>query len=244
MRAILGLTQKELKEQFNSPMIYVLTGLFCLLTGWLFFNYLATSRAVEDVTITSSVVMPILGNINFIFLLLVPLITMKSFAEEKKLNTIELLLLSKLSHIQIIAGKFLSSLFTCLFMIMFSLVFPIVLVLSGYQDWGILITGYLGLILSVSCFVAVGIFCSSLTNNQVFSALLTFCILMGITLLVLVANVSYNFMVSQILQYFSVSFHFEGFIKGVIKSYDLIYFITFVTFFLFMTERSLDSRNW
>ncbi len=244
LRNIKVLFLKEIKEQLSSPLIYSLTGLFCLLIGWLFFNYLVLSKDAYNETLTVSVIMPIFGNMNFIFVLIAPLITMRAFAEEKKQSTIELLLLSDLTHVQIIMGKFFATLAVAIFMIAFTGLFPIILAISGYSDWGIIFTSYIGLIFTVACFISVGLFTSSLTNNQIFAALLSFFLIFIMMLLVLATNVSYNYIVSQILQYFSSSFHFQDFVKGVIKSYNLIYFISFIFFFFYLTNKSLDSRNW
>src|SRR3989339_904060 len=234
---------KELKDQFTSPLIYSLTGLFCLLIGWLFFNYMVLSKDYYNETLTTSVIIPIFANMNFIFVLIAPLITMRSFAEEKKQNTIELLFLSHLGPWQIIIGKFLAAWIVAIFMIAFTGLFPLVLALSGYSDFGVLFSSYAGLICTVACFVAVGIFTSSLTNNQIFAALLAFFLIFILMLLVLIMNVSYNYLLAQILQYLSSSFHFQDFVKGVIKSYNLIYFISFIFFFFYLTHESLDSRN-
>ena len=244
MKGIYFISYREIKEQLASPMIYALTGLFCFLIGWLFFNYLVLSKDSYSETLTASVLMPIFGNMNFIFLLIVPLITMKSFAEEKKQHTLDLLLLSKMGHYQIIIGKFISAFLICVFIISFTFVFPLILAISGYSDWGLVFSSYVGLLFIVGSFISVGLFSSSLTNNPILAALITFCTLMGMMLLALSVNISYNFIVAQIFRYFSGAYHFQSFVRGLIKSEDVIYFLSFIFFFIFMTNRSLDSRNW
>lgn len=235
---------RELKDMFTSPLIYIVTGLFCLMMGWLFFNYLMLAKELSSMTMTYSVLAPIFGNMNFIFIFLAPLLTMKLFAEEKKQNTIELLLMSRLGNLQIILGKMLASVVIVLFILSFTLVFPIILAFSGYHDWGIVGTCYLGISLSVICYISVGIFTSSLTENQIVAAILSFCILLGLLLLVMSVNATNNLIMGQIAQYLSVPFHYEGFVRGAVATHNIVYYFSFVGFFLYLTHKSLESRNW
>ena len=159
-------------------------------------------------TLLQSVFNPIFGNMNFIFLFFAPLLTMHSFALEKRQGTLGLLLLSNLSHIEIILGKFFAVMVTTLFMLSFTLILPLILAIAGYSEWSFILTGYLGIVFSVCCYVAVGIFTSSLTDNPVISAVLSFCILLGMMLIVLSANTSENPLVGKILRYIAIPFHY------------------------------------
>lgn len=245
MRGVFILCQRELKESFSSPLIYILTALFSAIMGWLFFNYLISSgQELTNLTLTNTVLVPIFGNMNFIFVFLAPLITMRLLAEEKKLYTLDLLFQSELRHWQIIIGKFLASTLQILFMLSFTLIFPIILAFSGYADWGIVGSSYLGIILSVMCYLAVGLFASSLTENQIVAAVLTFCLLLGIMLLVATANATQNTIVAEIFQYMSTPYHFESFVRGSVRSFNLVYFASFMGFFFYGTHLSLDARNW
>lgn len=238
------LTKKELKDAFYSPLVYVLCGLFSLMMGWLFFNYLLQSKQMTSATMTQGVITPIFGNINFIFIFLCPLLTMRSFAEEKKQKTLDLLLRSKLSHLQIILAKFISNVSIVLFMLSLTMLFPIILALSGYSDWGVVLSSYLGILLSIMAYTIVGLFCSSLTDNQIVASLLTFCLLLGSMLLVISVNATNNYLLALIIQYLTIPFHYEGFTKGLIRSYSLVYFISFYSFFILLTLKSLESRKW
>lgn len=238
------LAKKELKDSFSSPLIYVLTGLFSLMMGWLFFNYLIQSRQMTTTTMTQGVITPIFGNINFIFVFLCPLITMRSFAEEKKQFTLDLLLRSELSEMQIILGKFISNVAMVLFMLSLTLLFPLILSFSGYSDWGVVWSSYLGIVLSIMAYTAVGLFCSSLTDNQIVASLLTFCILLGSMLLVISVNATNNYLFALIVQYTTIPFHYEGFTHGLLRSYSIVYFICYFAFFFLLTLKSLQSRKW
>lgn len=238
------LYKKEVKDYFLSPMLYILTALFCAIIGWLFFNYIVLSKDATTSSLTQAVLLPIFGNMNFIFLFMAPLLTMRCFAEEKKLNTLDLLFHSRLDNVQIILGKLLASFTAAFFMLSFTFVFPIVLSVSGYSDWAVVGTAYLGLFLSVLSYLSVGLFASSLTENQVVAALVGFCILLCSMLLVMSANATQNYLLGQILSYLSVPFHFEAFARGAIKSYSFIYFGSLIGFFVFITRETLESRNW
>lgn len=238
------LAKKELADSFRSSLLYVLTGFFSLLMGWLFFNYLVLSSEMTAGTLLQSVFNPIFGNMNFIFLFFAPLLTMHSFALEKRQGTLGLLLLSNLSHIQIILGKFIAIVLSTIFMLSFTLILPLILSFAGYSQWALIFTGYAGIIFSICCYVSVGIFASSLTDNPVISAVISFCILMGMMLIVLSANASDNPIVGEILSYLAIPFHYEGFVRGAVKSYSLVYFVSVTGFFLWLSERSLESRNW
>lgn len=238
------LLKKEIRNTLAHPMIYVLSGLFCLIVGWLFFNYLVLAKEATKLSLTYSVLRPIFGNMNFIFLFLAPLITMGAFAEEKKQHTLDLLLQSKLTFGQIILAKFLSSLFIVLFMLSLTLIFPIILAMADYSDWGTVGASYLGIIFSIMCYLSVGLFTSALTENQIIAALLAFCLLLSSMLLVLSASATQNYMLGQIFQYLSVPFHYEVFSRGAIKNYNIVYFASFIFFFSYLTQQSLGARKW
>ena len=244
IKKITLLSRKELKDAFSSPLIYVLAGLFSLMMGWLFFNYLLQSKEMTTTTMTQGVIIPIFGNINFIFVFLCPLITMRSFAEEKKQHTLDLLLRSELIEMQIILGKFISNVLLIFFMLSLTLLFPVILMFSGYSDWGVVWSSYLGVALSVMAYTSVGIFCSSLTDNQIVASLMTFCILLGSMLLVISVNATNNYLFALIIQYMTIPFHYEGFTRGLLRSYSFVYFICYLTFFFILTLKSLQSRKW
>jgi ABC-2 type transport system permease protein len=241
---IKAILKKELKDVFGSPLIYILSGLFCFMMGWLFFNYLQQAKNLSTANIGQAVIAPLFGNINFIFVFLAPLITMRSFAEEQKQHTLDLLISSKLTLIQIVWGKFLAHFSMVCFMLLFTMIFPLILSFSGYNDWGVVFSSYLGTILSVMAYLAVGLFCSSLTDNQIVAALLTFCFLLGSMLMVISVNATNNYIFALMVQYFTIPFHYEAFSKGIIRSYSLIYFGTFIGFFFLLTVKSLQSRKW
>lgn len=235
---------KELRSIFLSPLIYVLTALFCLLIGWLFFNYIILSKELFSATLTQTVLVPVFGNMNFIFLFLAPLLSMGSLAAEKQNGSLELLEMSRLSVVDIVLGKYLALLSVALFMLLFTIVFPLVLHLSGYNDWGIVLTNYLGIFLSVGAYLAVGLFASSLSSNQLIAALSAFAILMVLLLLALSVNATGNLYLGNFFRYLSIPYHFEKFSTGALVSYSGVYFASFISFFLLLVGCRLSARKW
>jgi ABC-2 type transport system permease protein len=212
--------------------------------GWLFFNYLVGAKELSTVNIKDTVITPIYGNMNFLFIFLCPLLTMRSFSEEKKASTLDLLLSSRLTETEIIVSKFISYIVQIIFMLSFTVLFPIILTFSGFNDWGLIFTSYLGVLFSIICYIAVGLFCSSLTDNQIIASVLTFCILLGSMLLVISVNATNNFILGQMVSYLTVPYHYDAFTKGVIKSYSLVYYVSFTFFFYQLTLKSIQSRKW
>ena len=235
---------KEVRDVFLSPLVYILSALFGLMMGWLFFNYIIAGLEITEQTMTRTVFIPLFGNMNFIFLFLAPMLTMRSFSEERKDHTLNFLLSSKLTELEIILAKLTSSFAMAAFMIGLTLVFPVVTMMSGYSDWGVIFTSYAGLLLCVLCYLSVGLLASSLTESQVVAALLGFTILFGLMLLVLAGSVMNNPMVSEMLQFLSINSHYESFVSGAIRSYNIFYFISFIGFFTYLTYLSLTARKW
>lgn len=238
------LFKKEWQDSFLSPMTYILTGLFTILIGYLFYSYIIGAGELTQVTLTKSVLAPTYGTMNSILLFLIPILTMRSFSEEKRDETMDLLLRSPLSNMQIIFAKFLSNFATIVFMLMWTLIFPLILSISGYSDWGVVITSYIGIIFSVMCYISVGMFTSSLTENQILAVFMSFCILIGLMATTATASATPNLIVRQIMQYFSVAYHYSGFSAGAIKSFSLLFFVSFCSIFFLMTAKVLESRKW
>ena len=243
-KSLFTLLKKELKDHFSSPLVYLLGSLFSLIVGWFFFNYLVLSKNPTSLTLIEGVVKPLLGNIHFLFIFIIPLITMGTFAEERKQNTLPLLLRSPMGPLDLILGKFSASMVVVIFLLLLTAICPLMIYLSGAEGMGVVYTGYLGLIGCSLCYVSLGIFSSSLTDNQIVAAILSFSLLIVVILLGLMANASSNVLVGQIFQYFSTPAHFEGLIRGAIKSFSLIYFLSFTIFFLFLTHLSIERQDW
>ncbi|OUR98491.1 hypothetical protein A9Q84_03515 [Halobacteriovorax marinus] len=236
--------KRELKEALSSPLFYILCAIFSAIVGWLFYNYILGSKEHTGTTLTNNVLIPLFGVMNSLFMFFSPILTMNSFVEEKNSGTLDLLLRSKVSIWEIILGKFLSHVTLISLMLSLSIICPLILMFSGYSDWGIVGSAYLGLILNISCYIIVGLFASSLTENQIVSGFVSFSIILGILLVNLTANTANSFIVGQIFNYLNNISHFSYFVKGDIRSYSFIYYSSFVGLFMLFTSKSLESRRW
>jgi len=176
-------------------------------------------------------------------LMIIPIITMRSFADEKKMKTFRLLLSSPVHLREIILGKFLACMIVVAVMILISSYSVGFLFLLGEPEPGPVITGYLGVLLMAGCCVSVGIFASSLTDNQIIAAVLTF----GFSLFMWVIGwgaQAAGSITGQVLQYISIVDHLERFLKGLVNTSDLVYYLSFILFNLFLCHRVLDSNRW
>ena len=182
MRNVLTIVGKELRAYFVSPIAYVVLTGFLLLGGWFFFNLLSRFNmllsiytqlqqgAADQLNLNEFVIAPLMHNLSIVLVILVPMITMRAYAEEKKGGTYELLLTSPLRTGEIVLGKFLASFVFICIMLGMTGVYPAVLIAFGNPEIGVLLAGYLGLLLLATSFVAVGLLTSSFTENQIIAA--------------------------------------------------------------------------
>lgn len=170
---------------------------------------------------------------------------MRSWAEEKKSGTIELLLTSPLEDYQIVLGKFFSSLFFLLIGLLLSVFVPLIVSYYGSLDWGVILSTYLGLLLQGSAYIALGIWISALTDNQIIAFILA---LVASFFFYLVGQVGFLITMPKILVPFfrlvGLSPHFESISRGVIDSRDILYYLSFAGFFLFLNARSIAARRF
>ena len=252
MRNVLAIAQREVNAYFSSPIAYVLIGFFALLFGWFFYVPLAffeqQSMAMgmnpnQTLNINQMLIGPTLLNTTVIMLFLFPLITMRTYSEEKRSGTIELLLTSPVTDLQIILGKFLGAMLLYAGMLAVTLIHMAILFAYGEPEWKPIATGYLGLLLMGGCFLSLGLFISSLTKNQIVAGIATF----AVFLMLWVINWIGTFVgptTQAVLAHLSLTDHFDDFAKGVIDTKHLIYYASFMAFGLFLTAKSVDSERW
>lgn len=256
MKNALTIAGKELRSYFVSPIGYVVLTGFLLLGGWFFFNLLArfnfllsiysamrNPEAQARLNLNDFVVAPLLHNLSVVLVILVPVITMRSFAEEKRTGTYELLMTSPLSIAEIVAGKFLGAFAFLLVMIGLTAIYPLILLLYGNPEMGIIACGYLALLLLATAFVTVGLLTSSLTENQIISAVSCLVVLLLLYVIAWPAETA-GAGLGAVLKYLSLTEHFSEMVKGVIDTKDLVYFVSVILLSLFLTQRSVESVRW
>jgi ABC-2 type transport system permease protein len=182
-------------------------------------------------------------NLTVINLLVVPLVTMRTYAEERRSGTIELLMTSPVTDLQIIVGKFLGAMSLYAAMLGITLVHMAILFVYGNPEWKPIASGYLGLLLLGGCFVSLGLFFSSLTRNQIVAGMFTFAVLLLFWILDWVGSLA-GPGVEKVVGYLSLTGHLEDFVRGVIDSQHVIYYLSFITFSLFITAKAVDSERW
>lgn len=253
MTKIWVITEKEIKSYFSSPIAYGLMAFFAALSG--FFFYAATAFFVErgmeaqmsgrqfPMNVNEWVIRPLLTNISVIGLFLIPMITMRLFAEEKSTGTMELLLTSPVTDLEIIVGKWLAALILYASILGISALQIAILFLYGRPDWKPVLVGYLGLLLQGGCLLAIGSFISTLTKKQIIAGGGTFaaCLLLWVMDWVSAYNPS-SF--GKVISYLSVVAHFEPFSKGVLDTKDIIFYVSMIFFGLFLTSRAMESLRW
>ena len=258
MRNFIAVYTKEMRSYFVSPVAYVIAGVFLFLSGYLFRNILMqfnfwclqfsqqqgmAGMGMPTLNLNEMVVTQFFAVMDFIWLMVVPMLTMRLIAEEKKSGTIELLMTSPISTVEIILGKFFACFSLYTIIVALTLVFCAILEIYGDPDWGPIFTAYLGYMLLGGTFIGVGLLASSLTENQIVAVLLSF----GLLLLLWLIDWSASFAgptAAKILEYVSIIQHLRDFQRGVIDTKDVIFYLSFIFFSLFLTSRIIESQRW
>ncbi len=236
--------KKELRVYFGSFIVYSLATAFLFLTGYFFYTDMVFYDLFGDfMDITASLWAYYFQDVRFVTILILPLLTMRLFAEEKKLGTIELLWTYPLKDPHIILGKFFACFLVYLLMMLCTLLYPVLLSSVYPFAWGPPLAGYLGVILLGATCIAVGTFISSLTENQVVCAMSTYGVLIFFWFLNWNEEAVGPQLVNVVIR-FSLFDRFEDFSKGVINTGDVVFFCVTTLFFLYLTLQSLESRKW
>jgi ABC-2 type transport system permease protein len=254
MGNILAIAHKELRAYFASPIAWVILGLFALLFGYFFYAFLVLfvrqsmqmgqmGMGPQTVNVNLYMIRPLLQNATVIMLFVLPMITMRTYSEEKRSGTMELLLTSPVTDLQIIVGKFLGALALYAAMLLVTAIYVSLLFVYGDPEWRPVLTGYFGLLLLGGCFISVGLLVSSLTRNQIVAGMATFGVFLMLWVIGWIADFS-GPTTRAVVQYLSITEHFDDFAKGIIDTKHVIYYLSFITFGLFLTAKAVDSERW
>jgi len=251
VRNILAIAQKELRSYFSSPIAYIIIGFFALPFGVFFYLYLGAfvrqslqmAQYGGSMNINQQVIRYVLQNASVIILFIMPMITMRTYSEEKRSGTIELLLTSPVTDVQIIIGKFLGALGLYVAMLLVTVVYIAILFVYGSPEWRPLVASYLGLLLMGGAFLSIGLLISSTTNNQIVAGIISFVVFLMLWIVGWFAESSGPIM-GEVAKYLSITEHFDDFSKGIIDTKHVIYYLSLITFGLFLTAKSVDSERW
>ncbi len=253
MRNILAVAGKELRSYFHSPIAYLVLTVYSLVCGFVFYSYTAVyinnafrmqmmgGAGAPNFTLNAYIIRPMLeGFLLVVLLFLAPLLTMRLYAEEKRSGTIELLLTSPLTDLQIILGKFLGVMTLYAALVAITFLYIGLLFIYGNPDAKPLIASALGMLLYGAALLAIGMWISTFTRNQIIAGVVTMVVLLLLYVLVWVRNYSPG-TVGQFIGGLSLSEHMENFAKGVIDLSDLVYYLSIVVLGVFLTARSVDA---
>lgn len=237
MKNIGAISRKELGSYLTSPMAYIVTAIFLALSGTFFSTYLA-GTSFEDTSIRG-----FLDAAQILILMFAAVLTMRLVAEEKKMGTWELLLTAPVRDAEIVAGKFLGSLAVLAGMLVLTLYFPFLLVLFGDPDLGTIGTSYLGLLLLGCACLSIGIFASTLSSNQIVSAVVAGGIFFGLWFLGAVESFATG-AIKELVPYLSLSHHFADFTRGIVDTRAIVYYLSVTALFLYLAIGSIQTARW
>jgi ABC-2 type transport system permease protein len=237
MENMLIIAKKEFKSYFISPIAYVFITVFLVISNFLFFQGFFLNNQAD--------MRGYFSLLPWIFLFFVPAVTMRSWSEEKKGRTLELLLTWPVSDLEVVIGKFLAAFAFLAVAIFASVTIPITIMTLGTPDMGPIIGGYLGALLMGAAYLAIGLWISSHTENQI----IAFIVGVVVTFILFIISNPFVLMavphwMAPVLDYVGLGNHFESIERGVIDSRDILYYLSIVGFFLFLNVQSLGSRKW
>ena len=257
MRHVGAIAGRELRSIFSTPVAYVMFSVYLVFSGFAFFlsltGFLSALQQIqafqrfdllEQFNLNTSVIEPSLGIFSFVFLLLIPLLTMRAFAEEQATGTIELLLTSPLTIWEIVLGKYLAILVVLGMLVGLSALYPALLFYYGDPELLPTLAGLMGLFLYGAAFAAIGCLISSLTRSQISAALVTFFAGMILYLIDYFAELSLQGTSQQVVRYLGLRVHFDELVSGVVKTDDLVYFAVVVVFFVSGARAATESLRW
>jgi ABC-2 type transport system permease protein len=234
---VLSVAKKEFRSYFDSPIAYIFITAFLLLVNFL---YMWTFFIAGQADLR-----PFFGFMPFVFLFFVPSITMRMWAEERKMGTLEVLLTLPVQEKEVVLGKFLSSLALLALMLALTFNLPLMVGALGKPDWGMIVCGYLGTLLLGASYLAIGLFASALSENQIVAFILA--IVIGVALLI-VGEWFFLMLVPDIfvpvLEYLGLGAHFESLGRGVIDSRDILYYLSIIGIFLYLNVNVVENRSW
>lgn len=248
-----AVARREFSSFFVSPIAYIVIAAFLLIMGWMFFytlvHFMQYSMQAQlygggqKVSLIEAVVQPIYSSMNLIFIFVLPFVTMRVFAEEKKQHTVQLWMTAPVRMGEMVLGKFFAVFCLLLLLLLLSGVYPAIVLLGGNAEWGPVLTSVLGCLLLGSCYLAMGLCFSSMTENQIVAGALTFagCLFFWI---ISWASSTSGSIASEVLNYLSLIQHWKSFGDGILRFSDVLYYVSFIGFFLWMTRQVLDSYRW
>lgn len=255
MMNVLTIAKKDLRTYFTSPIAYILMAVFSFIMGFMFFSilsiYIAQSGQFQQYgmgkapSVSDAILRPFFGNMNVVLLFMVPFITMRLLAEEKRNNTIELLLTAPVKISEIVLGKFFSALAFVAVLIGLTMPFLVALAIATNPDWATVAMAYVGTLFMIGVYIAVGVFWSSFTENQIVAGVLTFGTILFFWIIKWISfNSGSGSLIGDVLGYLSIVDHYEDFSRGVFNTKDVFFYLSAMGLGLYLTYKNLESYTW
>jgi len=245
--------KREVGAYFTTPMAYIIMGLFMTITGYIFYSLLISfventqqvpSLYRSGLDFVNQVTIQLFTNINLFLVIFCPILTMRTFAAEKKNGVLDLYFSSPVSDTELILAKYLGLLIKGFVLLGITIIFPIILWSLKTPDFSFVLTGYLALFLNLSCYLSLGLFASSVTSSQVVAGVITYVGILFFWMISWASLISSNYLYANIFKFISVVKHFEVITKGSLSLSSVSYFISFNIIFLVLTKASLSVRRW
>ena len=250
----LAVFRKEMRSYFASPVAFVVFTMFLIISGYFFYSILAYFSLVSvqasmnpafarGLNVTDGILRPLFADMSVILLFMMPLLTMRLFAEERKQGTLELLLTYPLRDGEVLLGKFFAATVLVTILLLATGIYPVLLGFWSEPELYPVLTGYLGLLLLAMTFISLGLLFSSLTENQIVAAALAFGALLLFWIIGWATTLADGDW-SLLFRHLSIFEHFSSFARGIVETKDLAYYLGLTSFFLFTTLKSLEVRRW
>jgi ABC-2 type transport system permease protein len=235
MRNVLTIARRELGSYFGSPLAYVVTAAFLIICGFFFYLNILYSR--------SATIEPVVQTVLTILLLISPVLSMRLLAEEQRTGTLELLLTAPVRDYEVVLGKYVAGLAFVGVMLLATLLYPALLFALGSPDKGAVLGGFLAMLLFAAAATAIGLFASSLSQNQIVSAVVAFAIMIVLWVFDGLSG-TFSGKAGEVISYLGLYSHSSDLTKGVIDTRDVVYYLSLVAIPLFLTTRTLEARRW
>ncbi|NNF06709.1 MAG: ABC transporter permease subunit [Candidatus Eisenbacteria bacterium] len=248
MRSVWLIFQREFQAYWTSPVAYVVLAMFLILSGFFFFGEFSrfvdfSQRGGSGVDVNQMLIRPYFYTVSVMILFLLPLVTMRLFAEERRQGTLEVLLTTPATEFSLVLGKFFAALGLFAVMMLGSVVHIGLLFIFGSPDLAPVLTGFLGLFLTGAVYIAIGVLLSSLTQNQVVAAAISFSLFLALWLFYWIGGLTSGSL-SKVLLYTSLAGHFENFGRGVLSSSDFVFYLSWIVAGLFGATQVVQSTRW
>ena len=246
MNALLATLSRELRAYFFSPLAYVILTFFLIINGGVFLlivSFLNDPQAAGSVTPLKL----FFGDTFFFWMILLfitPILTMRLLAEERASGTIEMLMTAPITEGQVVTGKYLAAFFFYAFLWIPTLVYVAIVARSSTVDWGPILSGYLGILGIGGVFLALGVFGSSFAKNQIVAAIITFAMLLFFFTVAFLDSLVSGEAAQKILSYANLLEHMDEFSRGIVDTRRLIYYVSTIVLFLFLSSRILEAKKW